>query len=268
LYECLTGQPPFRAETPLDTLVQVIEGEPVPPRRLNPGVPPALETVCLRCLEKAPEARYPSAVALAEDLERYLSGEAVEARRGGPLSWLRRWSRREPALASRTIVLAVCCLVIQANYSISGQVEVGRHLKVMGLFALWGLASLAFQQVLNRKEGLDWIPFAWSAADVTLLTALLVVDNVLDTPLLVTFPTLIAASGLWFRVALVWFTTALCEVSYAFLIVYHLANGDVIKTPHQIVIVAVTVVAVGFVIAYQVQRVRALSRYYERRPLP
>jgi eukaryotic-like serine/threonine-protein kinase len=268
LYEALTGQPPFRAETPLDTLVQVIESEPVPPRRLNPRVRPALETVCLRCLEKEPEARYPSALALAEDLERYLNGEGVEARRGGPLSWLRRWTRREPALASRAIVLAVCVLIIQANYQIGHQVELARHLKVMGLFALWGLASLLFQKTLNRKEGLDWIPFAWSAADVCLLTALLLVDNVLDTPFLVAFPTLIATSGLWFRVALVWFTTALCVLAYAFLFAYHMLHGEEIKTPHQSVIVVVALVAVGFVIAYQVHRVRALSRYYEHRPLP
>src|SRR5207248_1970309 len=137
------------------------------------------------------------------------------------------------------IVLAVCVLIIQANFHLGQQVEMGRHLKVLGLFALWGLASLLFQQVLNRKEGLDWIPFAWSAADVILLTALLVIDNVLDTPFLVAYPTLIATSGLWFRVTLVWFTTALSVLSYAFLFAYHVFNGEVIRTPHQNIIFVV-----------------------------
>src|SRR5262249_45621830 len=113
LYELLTGQPPFRAENPPDTRVQVREGEPARPRDLNPRVPHALETVCLRCLEKAPEERYPSAVALADDLERYLNGEEVEAPRAGLASRLRRWTRREPALASRLIGLTACCLIIQ-----------------------------------------------------------------------------------------------------------------------------------------------------------
>ena len=87
LYELLTGRPPFRAETPMDTLLQVMERLPAPPRLMNPNVERDLETICLKCLEKDPQRRYADAEALALDLERYLSGEAISAK---SINWLER----------------------------------------------------------------------------------------------------------------------------------------------------------------------------------
>jgi tetratricopeptide (TPR) repeat protein len=100
LYELLTFQPPFVAEGRDQLLTQVIQKEPVPPRRLNPAVPRDLETICLRCLEKEPERRYRSAGELAADLRRFLAGQPILARRLGWIGRGLRWVRRSPGIVT------------------------------------------------------------------------------------------------------------------------------------------------------------------------
>ncbi len=90
LYEMLTGRPPFLAETPVDTILQVVTEMPVPPSRLQSKVPGELEAVCLKCLNKGPRERYASAAALAEELERFLAGVPTEAGQERGMSWVRR----------------------------------------------------------------------------------------------------------------------------------------------------------------------------------
>jgi WD40 repeat protein len=123
LYECLTGHPPFKAATVVDTLLMVRLDDPVPPARLQRGVPRDLETICLKCLAKEPGRRYGTATELADDLGRFRRGETVRARRAGPVERLAKWTRRHRALT--------------ALYSLSFLVVVGG----VGL-ALWFSATL------------------------------------------------------------------------------------------------------------------------------
>src|SRR5262245_57384865 len=111
LYECLTGRPPFQGPTPTDTMLQVIHKEPVPPRRLQPGVPRDLEAICLMCLKKEPAHRYASTEALADDLRRFQAGKPIHARPLGLLGRGWRWCRRNPVVAGMAALTALVFFV-------------------------------------------------------------------------------------------------------------------------------------------------------------
>jgi WD40 repeat protein/serine/threonine protein kinase len=115
LYEMLTGRPPFRGESPLDTVLQVMHEDPVPPTQLQPKCPRDLEIICLKCLEKDPSKRYATAGELAEDLRRFLGGEPIHAR--SVTVWERaiKWAKRRPSVAA---LLAGLAITITATFAI------------------------------------------------------------------------------------------------------------------------------------------------------
>jgi tetratricopeptide (TPR) repeat protein len=115
LYECLTGRPPFKAASVLETLEQVRLQEPVPPTRLNARVPRDLQTVCLKCLEKEPARRYASARELADELGRFLRGEPIRARSAALRVRLWKWVRRRPAAAALLAVSGLFLLAAAAG---------------------------------------------------------------------------------------------------------------------------------------------------------
>src|SRR3989442_1432312 len=109
LYQLLTGQPPFAGGTTYETIKLLLDTEPRQPRLLNPKIDRDLATICLKCLEKDPKRRYSSALALAEDLERWLKHEPIQARRTGIFSQGKKWVQRNPSsalLAASLVALA------------------------------------------------------------------------------------------------------------------------------------------------------------------
>lgn len=114
LFELLTGRPPYRGESPIDTLRLVLSTEPVSIERLAPRVSRDLATICVKCLRREIDRRYPSAAELGDDLQRFLDGKSIRARRIGIVERAWRWCRREPLLAGTVACVALLLVGIAA----------------------------------------------------------------------------------------------------------------------------------------------------------
>ena len=267
LYELLTGRPVFREENPLDTLLAVMAGEPVPPRTLNPRIPRPVQIICMKCLARGPDDRYASAAALADDLERFLKGEAIQARPPSVAQRLWIWTRREPALASRLAALGLFYLVELINYHLGIIRDAAFHREMSLLIAVWAVSSILLQQALKIQRWSVPTRFVWGTLDAAVLLAMLLVGNGLTSCMMVGYPLLIAGSGLWFRVRFVWFMTALALASYGVLLVDFYVWRSALRNQMAVsydrhVIFIVAMIVLGGIVAYLVQRVRALSSYY------
>lgn len=147
LYYLLTGRPPFQTDNPLETLFQVMNQDPVPPRTLNPTVPIDINTICMKCLAKDQRKRYESAAALADDLSRFANGKPIQAR---PVGWFERmakWTHREPAMAAIMSMVPVLLIGDKSTaFSLAG-VILGVHLpckfRIMRLAIIFTIVAVA-----------------------------------------------------------------------------------------------------------------------------
>jgi serine/threonine protein kinase/tetratricopeptide (TPR) repeat protein len=143
LYHLLTGHPPFAGGTTYETTRLLLETDPRKPRLWNPKVDRDLSTICLKCLEKDPQRRYPSALGLAEDLERWLKHEPIKARRSGMLTRGQKWVRRKPAIAALIASLVALAAVVGWNIWKS---------KFVRSLSTTGIAVLPFENLSKERE--------------------------------------------------------------------------------------------------------------------
>ncbi len=149
LYECLTGRPPFKGPTTLDTLAQVSSNDPVPPRQLQPRTPRDLERICLKCLEKQPGRRYATAAELADDLGRWQRGEPVRAQPPSLRYVLGKQIRRyrRPLAVAVGVLLLLAAVVTTAFVLLLGAWE-----KAQKNFETADKNGKALQGALNEKQ--------------------------------------------------------------------------------------------------------------------
>lgn len=272
LYELLVGRPPFRQPQPLDTILAVLEKEPVPPRAIDRHVPRQLEAICLKALSKSPAERYASAAALADDLERYGRGEPVEARQPGAVSRLWRWAIRKPALSTRWAALGAFYIVELLNYHahLFQAIDLSFHLPVSLVLMFWAVGSWFLQRQLDRRAWPAATAFLWAALDAACLLFVLLRANGAASGLIVGYPLLVVGSGLWQRVRLVWFTTALALASYGVLMldyywVRSAALARVVSPEYdRHVFFALMLIVLGVVTGFHVRRIRLLRLYSQR----
>jgi tRNA A-37 threonylcarbamoyl transferase component Bud32 len=176
LYELLTDRPPFQAATALDTVLQVLERDPEPPRHLDATIDRDLEAICLKCLRKQPGERYPSAEALADDLDRWLRGEPTTARPPSAWQLARLWLRRNFAAAGWTAAIGLGCGLLISLVGWSGNIL--PHLHRLA-FAYDRLPGVRRPWLVPDWQPPEWAQFAlvvvWAGASgsVGLLTAAL-----------------------------------------------------------------------------------------------
>jgi serine/threonine-protein kinase len=226
----------------------------------------------MKCLEKDPGRRYSSASAVADELDRYLRSEPIEARPAGFGERLRRWIRRETGFAARLAIMGLAVAIVEVSYL----EQAGDYPHRPGIrlsFAVWAVLAFVFQWLLRRERTASLARYAWAISDPVLLLIVLLQAPPYIGTILVGYPVLIIASGLWFKVRLVTVSTVASVLSYTALIFlrdyfadwHKLLIRNELGTPwHYPLIFIAALTVIGLMVGFQVHRVRTLSRYFDQ----
>ncbi|MDG2382749.1 MAG: protein kinase [Pirellulaceae bacterium] len=258
LYTTLTGKQPFEAENEIDLLLKLLDQDPVPPTKVNRRIPKSLEMICLQCMEKNPERRYSSVAAVTQDLQSFLREEPLQKRSDDLAQSIRRWWRREPVLVTHATAILGFLSILQLYYVFQGG-DLNFHLKHELTFFAWFLLCFGLQKMLNHPKWANCTQYLWASVDLFMLTLILVMAHPPIGALLIGYPVLISASGLFARARLVAFTTVISIIAYSALM--GLRSIQTVGV-HYHLFHALGLAVVGFIVSTQVRRIRALSRFY------
>ncbi|MEM6366234.1 MAG: protein kinase [Planctomycetota bacterium] len=223
LYELLTGQLPYQTSDAVSTLIAVQESDPLSPREHRREIPRDLATICLKCLMKEPDERYESALALATDLELFLTGEPILARPPGPARRLYQWARFFPQLAITYLVCVICFLLhLSAKHVLAvpfHQSGLGRYSAL--LLGGWAIAMTALDYLAYRFGRRELSPYMFISLTIIFGTTVFSMDQgPRSGPVPMLFVLIASSILLMPKATMVWFATGSCCLSYSTMATY------------------------------------------------
>lgn len=260
LYCLCAGQPAFSGPTPFDVLLQVLDRRPPNPSKLNKRVSKEIDVVCLRSLEKQPELRYPTATALAADLQRILKGEMIDKPQENIWQSLIKWWQREPILVAHVAGIGTTMLIVVAAYILRAEFSELFYYR-LGLLSIWLAASFALQYWVYRAPWTHVAIFSWLAVDALIYTTLIAFARPPRSMLLIGYPMMIVASALHYQRRFTVTKTALCILGFMVL-GWRFPLDDFVKLDFSAIFVCGLTVICLCLIA-MINRVRGFSRFYE-----
>jgi eukaryotic-like serine/threonine-protein kinase len=252
LYHLLTGHPPFR--TAIEALVCVLEQDPVPPRAMSRRVPRDLNVICMKCLSKSPADRYHSARDLADDLQRFLHGDMIQAKPSSLRRRTLRWARHRPRLAAVLVTMTafyvyhLACLVsgIPSSRGIF-------HWEATLTIALVCAYGWIFQALIMRPGARPSLLYWWVTVDIVVLTSFLMfAADGSASSLVVIYLCMVASAALSFRRHMIWLVTAACFLAYAIVVATSpiLHPGVALPLFRHTIPMAISIAAIGLVQYY------------------
>jgi eukaryotic-like serine/threonine-protein kinase len=264
LFELLTGRTPFGSGR--RALTRILHEEAPSPRQVDPTVPASLDRIVRKCLRKDPNERYETAVQLAAELDRFLrKEELLHTPVDTTVQYVFLWLRQHRELTSRLTILGSILALTQFNYFVilsNKPRDPTLHMTVTVVELIWIAFSILFDRLSWTEGHHEPLRPAWIVIEVSLLTILLANLNAARTAMVLGYSLLIAISGLWSRVRLVWLTTAVCIAGYSTLILAERSEGHAWTTGttnHDPNVVIAMFLVTGYVIAVQVERACALG---------